>query len=908
MVEISFIILVAISGVSFFSYKAIKSAKLNKEPITISMIDEVTRFLKEVEIARQEYFTKPIKDKLVEDYKGVYEFFNRHPYSKIKNPQVSEFKEMFTKIDTLVKKWNEEYITSELVKNKALFDNIDGKSLDDQQRRAVVTDEINNLVLAGAGSGKTLTISGKVKYLVDTKNIKPEEILLLSYTKKAAEEMFERISQRLHINIESKTFHKLGLDIIKKHQGVRFDIAEQNFLSDSIEEYFKKTLYNDKEQVLNIITFFGYYLNIPKDWEEFENLGEYVDYYRNIDFETLKGKTDPKRNVDSYAENLRVNKQTLHGETVKSLEEVMIANYLFLNGINYIYEYKYPFESSDKYRKAYRPDFYLPDYDIYLEHFGITKDNRVPWLTQIEEQKYLDGIVWKRAFHKQNKTKLLETYSYYNKEGKLLIELEKILKDSNVKFKEVDYVKIYEQIFDKANNKFFTEFKKLISSFIGLYKSNGYSVEHFDELNKEAMDIKNSFLRERSKLFLGIVKPIFVKYQEELESSEKIDFNDMINLATDIVKNGKAELRYKYIIIDEYQDISVSRFNLIKEIKNRTAAKVMCVGDDWQSIYRFAGSDIDLFTNFKSYFGYYELLKIEKTYRNSQELINIAGKLIMKNPKQLKKDLKSDKHHSNPLRILGYEMDSLTAIKNAINEIVHGFGTEADITILGRNNFDIDFIKEEGNGEFKLVKTKEQVLVKYAKYPDLKINYLTTHRSKGLEADNVIIINLENKLLGFPNKISDDPILSLVLTNVDDFAFAEEKRLFYVALTRTRNTTYLIVPDKRQSVFVQELIKDFKIQYEFSTQEQTINDNPNCPHCQKGHLVIREDKTNRRKFLGCTNFPICDSTLNDIQIINDQIKCRSCGGYMSKRRGPYGEFYGCTNYPLCENTLRIQRH
>lgn len=907
MTESSFIILVAIIGVSLFSYKKISNEKLKKDPMTASMIEKVISFLKEVDISKQEYLVKTIKDKLLEDYKGTYQFFNKHPYSKMKIPQISEFKEIYSNIDSFIKKWNEEYIEKELVKNKTLFDNIDGKSLDEQQRRAVVVDEINNLVLAGAGSGKTLTISGKVKYLVDTKNIKPEEILLISFTKKSAQEMFERISERLHINVESKTFHKLGLDIIKKHQGMRFDIAEENFLSNIIDEYFNRSLYNNKEQILNIITFFGYYLNIPKDWEQFENLGEYVDYYRNIDFETLKGKSDPKNDIDSYTKDLKVNKQTLHGETVKSLEEVMIANYLFLNGINYIYEYKYPFESPDKYRKIYRPDFYLSDYDIYLEHFGITKDNRVPWLTKMEEQKYLDGIVWKRGFHKKNNTKLLETYSYYNKEGRLLIELEKILKRSNVKFKEMDYAKIYEQIFDKANNRFFTEFKKLISSFIGLFKSNGYSIDHFDELNKEAMKINNVFLKERSNLFLNIVKPIFIKYQEELQSNEKIDFNDMINIATDIVRDGTAQLGYKYIIIDEYQDISVSRFNLIKEIKNKTNAKVMCVGDDWQSIYRFAGSDIDLFTNFKNYFGYYELLKIEKTYRNSQELINIAGKFVMKNPKQLKKDLRSDKHHSNPLRILGYEKDCLTAIKNAINEIVHGFGPEADITILGRNNFDIDFIKESSNGEFKLVKSNGQVLVRYAKYLDLKINYLTVHRSKGLEAGNVIIINLENKLLGFPNKISDDPILSMVLTDLDVFAFAEEKRLFYVALTRTKNTTYLIVPDSKQSVFVQELIKDFKIKYEFVTQEKTINENPDCPHCQKGHLVIREDKSNRRKFLGCTNYPLCDLTLNDIEIINDQIKCRTCGGYMTKRRGPYGEFYGCTNYPLCENKLRIQR-
>jgi DNA helicase IV len=908
MIGSSITVIVAILGVSFLSYKSISNKKMKKSPEVVDMIERVNNFLVEIDSARKEYFIRTRRDSLIKNYNDVFKFFNMNPFSKLKSDEIIKFKEIYRGLDLLIKKWNEEYVAKELEKNKLLFDNIDGKSLDAQQRKAVVVDEINNLVLAGAGSGKTLTISGKVKYLVDTKDINPEEILLISFTKKAAEEMYQRISQRLHINVEAKTFHKLGLDIITKYQGKRSDVAEEYCLSNVIDSYFDSGLYSNKEQIINIIYFFGYYLNIPKDWQEFETLGDCLDHYRNIDFETLKGKFEQKQGVNNLANELKTNKQTLQGETVKSLEEVMIANFLFLNGINYVYEIKYPYESPDMYRKQYRPDFYLPDFDIYLEHFGITKDNKVPWLTKIEEQKYLEDMAWKREFHKLNKTTLLETYSYYNKEGRLLIELEKVLKKHNVKFKEIDYMQIYKQVFERTNNKYFSEFKRLISTFIGLFKSNGYSVDHFDVILKEVMKIENLFLRERSRIFISIIEPIFIKYQEELKSSNQIDFNDMINLATSIVKDNKADLRYKYIIIDEYQDISVSRFNLIKEIINKTSAKLMCVGDDWQSIYRFAGSDIDLFTKFENYMGYYELLKIEKTYRNSQELINIAGSFVMKNQKQLKKDLRSDKHHSNPIRILGYEKDICTAVKNAITEIVYGFGEEAEITILGRNNFDIDILETNSNGEFKLVRGNGQVIVRYRKYPDLKINFLTSHRSKGLEADNVIVINLENKLLGFPNKISDDPILSLVLTDIDGFDFAEERRLFYVALTRTKNTTYLITPDKKQSTFVEELIKNFKIGYNFSTNEQTIKDNPNCPRCQKGHLVIRETLSDKKKFLGCTNYPQCDLTLNDIEIVNDQIKCRVCGGYMTRRKGRFGEFYGCTNYPICENTLKIQRY
>lgn len=904
MQQTIFLILILLFVIVIVFYKKFKYNQLLSSEVVMENIKRVNSFLKELEERKNDYIVYTFEDEIKRKYKDLYDFFSKTPFSRIKEEKVITFKDIWANLNNYIKKWNEDYVKRELDLNKELFNNIDGKSLDEQQRRAVVVDELNNLVLAGAGSGKTLTISAKVKYLVECKNIRPKDILLISFTTKAAEEMYQRISQKLNVDVDVKTFHKLGLDIITKNNKERPDISDE--MKNLIDQYFRQNIYYDKDQINNILTFFAYYLNIPKDWEEFDNLGEYHDYYRNIDFETIRSKVEVQDYSQRGINDLKINKQTLQGETVRSLEEVMIANFLFLNGINYIYEYSYPFHSPDPYRKHYRPDFYLPDYDVYIEHFGITKDNKVPWLTPIEEKKYLDGIKWKREIHRKNKTKLLETYSYYNKDGVLLIKLEKMLKDEGVEFKSVDYKEIFRKVYDQQNDKYFEEFKKLISSFIGLFKSNGYSIEKFSEFQQEIEQIPNMFLRQRNRLFLKIVKPIYQYYQEYLRDNKKIDFNDMINLATEIIESNLMEVNYKYIIIDEYQDISISRYKLIKVIKDKTNAKLMCVGDDWQSIFRFTGSDIYLFTNFNKYFGYYELLKIEKTYRNSQQLINIAGQFIMKNDRQFRKELKSDKNHSNPIRIFGYDKDIFTSIIKAINEIVYLFGDEAEILLIGRNNFDIEFI--DSHKDFKLLKdSKGQVKVKYNPYPKLKISFLTAHKSKGIESDNVIIINAENKLLGFPNKISDDPVLSLVLTDLDTFDFAEERRLFYVALTRTKNTTYIIAPDQRLSIFVDELIKEHNIRYEFSTNEETVKENPNCPKCQKGYLVIRENLKNGKKFLGCTNYPLCDLTINDIEIIKNQIICRSCGGYMVKRSGKYGEFYGCTNYPYCTETIRIDK-
>jgi DNA helicase-4 len=896
-----FILLIALIYLFLTRTDARKIEKIKSEPVFTDNHENISLFFEEISILKKGYFIHDEKEILLKKYASAYQYFKKIPYQKLNDKQIYEFLDAYSNMKSLIKEWNKQYVNEELVKYGSLFDDVDGKSLDAQQRMAVVVDEKNNLVLAGAGSGKTLTIAGKVKYLVEAKKFNPDEILLISFTTKSAEEMRQRIVEKLHINVEVRTFHGLGNRIIQHTHSNRYTVVENELLYNVVQAYFKDETYKNKKHIENLIKFFGYYINVPKDWEEFDSLGDCYDYYNSADFETLKSKIRSSEiEVEDLAEKLKKEKHTLHGETVKSLEEVIIANFLFLNGINYVYEDRYPYDTGDEYHKVYQPDFHLVDYSIYLEHFGITKDNRAPWLTEIEEKKYIDGIEWKRNLHKENKTKLIETYSYFNKEGILIIELEKKLKESKVALNPVDYSVIYKQIFNR-NNRYLSEFIKLVSSFIKLFKSNGYSEDHFVNLYNQVDMQGNFFLKERGKLFLNIVNPAYQEYQKCLRESGKIDFDDMINLATESVRSGRGDFLYKYIIIDEYQDISKSRFDLIKAIKDRTNANLLCVGDDWQSIYRFAGSDIDLFTDFGKYVGYYELLKIEKTYRNSQELIDIAGKFIMRNRNQLAKDLKSDKHHSNPLRIIGYDKDIFTAIIKVIDEIVSGYGERAQITILGRNGFDkniFDECKEFDVGKEKIV---------YKKYPHVNMKYITSHKAKGLEADNVIVINLENKLVGFPNKISDDPILSLVLTNQDSFEFAEERRLFYVAITRTKNTTYLLVPDKNKSVFAKELISDFGIQYEFKTGEKTTKDNPKCPKCKTGHLIIRENSVDHSVFLGCSNFPSCDWKKKYTEILNSQIKCNVCGGYMIKKNGKYGEFYWCTNYPYCENTLSIHR-
>lgn len=486
--------------------------------------------------------------------------------------------------------------------------------------------------------------------------------------------MTERIKNKLNINVTSTTFHKLGLDIIKYSQNFRPNVYDD--LSIFIHNFFEKEIVNHPELTKNLIEYFAYYLELPEEIDESKSLGEIYEKEKSADLETLKSKYEKANYIKNIDNEKKVERITLKGEHVKSIEETKIANFFFLNGINYEYEKDYPYKNDDLNYKIYQPDFYLTDYDIYLEHFGIDENGKLPWLSEVEEKKYLDGIEWKREFHKKNGTKLIETYSYYCSKGILQEKLIALMKENNISLKQPDFLDIFDKIYASKSEKYFNEFIKLCSTFITLFKSNNYDLNTITLLQKNVYQNQKRIKAERNLLFLEIIKIILEKYNSFLENNNLIDFSDMINLATKNVNNGFILHKYKYVIVDEFQDISNSRFLLLKSIVDSTDAKLFCVGDDWQSIYRFAGSDISLFTQFEKYFGYTKILKIEKTYRNSQELIDVASDFISRNPFQLNKELVSDKHLKFPLVFWAYTDFSQT-LEKILNKIILNFGQKA---------------------------------------------------------------------------------------------------------------------------------------------------------------------------------------------------------------------------------------
>lgn len=860
-----------------------------KDALYLKHLHQITQFIELLQ-SLDDYVTWVQRDHIKSDFSDTGKYFKNKTQVYKKEEKVKWFNEIFSEFDHYIIQFNKDYVNKQKEKLSQYFENIEGKKLDDQQRTAVITDEYSNLIIAGAGSGKTLTILGKVQYLVEQKKIQPADILLLSFTKKTVEELNERL-RNLELGTEATTFHKLGYDTIKQFHADIPAVTNENTLGSVIKAYLEKDIFNDATALQSYIQYVACYMNIPEEYDNFNSLGEKLDTEKGIDFQTLKSKCEPLNIVSKSSLD------TMQGEKVKSVEELIIANFLYLNGIEYEYEKPYPYGNA-----MYRPDFYLKKEDIYLEHFGVDEHNRAKWLTPFNEQKYLEDMKIKRGTHKTYNTKLLETYSYYNRDNILLKKLREMLEEEHVTFSPRDAKGIYEKV-SRKDNQFGKEINKLIESFINLSKSRRLNRDSLLNLFSEKSSTQNRFMSERQEMFLQFVLPVLDKYNQTLKERNEIDFNDMINKATDVIITNKPAYRYQYIIIDEYQDISSSRFNLIKEIRDISGARLVCVGDDWQSIYRFAGSDVSLFSHFSQYVGKCEQLFIEQTYRNSQSLIDITSKFIKKNPQQISKHPKSKKQPlEDPVRFVHYKQEEIEAIFiSEIRRLVDKYGNRS-ILVLGRHSFDInDLIKLTPNNRIKYIERSGKLEI--AGFEELDISYLTVHKSKGTEADNVIVLNLKNHLLGFPNKMTDDPILSLLLNDQEEYRYAEERRLFYVALTRTRNEVVLLIPAEA-SLFAEELMIDNK--YLINTAEGALN-TTNCPYCKTGKLVIRQNSVTGKKFLGCSHYPNCDQTFNNIEILEDNYLCTDCkSGFMTKREGKFGVFLGCTNYPTCKKTVSLQ--
>ena len=795
------------------------------------------------------------------------------------------------------------YIKDSLNKYQNFFDSVESNPLTEKQRIACLTDEDFNLVLAGAGSGKTSVIVARAGLIEKAKWASSKEVLILAFGKKAAEETQERVHKYLGKNseVKSSTFHSLGLNVISKVTKRKPSLSDISNDEDKmlafVDQYVEKFSTEDSLYTEDLVTYFKNFLFPLREQKEFATIGEYYEHLNAVNLKTLKG------------------------EKVKSWQELHIANHLYCNSIRYEYEAKYEFDTTSENFQQYHPDFYLPSSGVYIEHFGINKNGQPSSdFSLLEKQKYLEGIKWKRAIHKEKGTRLIETTSGDFDTGVIWDKLDASLRINEEVQKPLNNDAILESIREESEAPKKLSF--LISRFINLQKNNRLSLSEIKALcNNSTNGIKlkellgfSSYQHARLKAFYRVYQPVFSAYKKHLKEKREIDFNDMINEAADHVLHGKFSPTWKFILVDEFQDISASRAALVKALVEKgSRCSLFCVGDDWQSIYRFTGSDIRFTNNFNQEFGSSKTTALDRTFRFNQEISDLATSFVTQNPNQQKK-----------------EICAITQLgEAAVSVMYHGYEEEEKALIFALNKIKDQEIQSEETPTVYILsrfnfRKPEGLKDIQRSYASLKLAFSTVHASKGKEADYVIILGINTERFGFPSEIETDPIIELLLPPSENFSHAEERRLFYVALTRAKKRAYVLADRSNYSVFIDEitkgsnpLIKEIDIDNSEKFTKPIF-----CNECKTGKIIKKGG--GQDYFFGCTNYPYCKNKppkcptcrKSPLTINEDKVLCSYCSmesraceqclrkgniSLMIKREGPRGAFFGCSNYRGREN-------
>lgn len=732
--------------------------------------------------------------------------------------QIRSFEKQYDNFETAVQDHNAQWTEKQLVLNQTYFDTLFNYPLDEQQRRAILSMDDHTLVVASAGSGKTSTIMGRTHYLKEKYGVPEKNILLVTYTHKAAEEMKSRLHSQ---EIEACTFHSLALKIIGQATKQKPDICKPYFFKEVMNDLLKTTSY--KRAMIDYVML---YKNLVKNEHDYNSPSELFADRRKYGFQADYPDMDG------------------HVIFTKSEQERQICNLLGIWGVRFRYEAPYEIDVRDEEHRQYKPDFTIfftntagEEKHIYLEHFALNKGHVPKYFGclndaydeqtyQAADEQYRAGVEWKRKTHDHYKTFLLETTSeeFYNNTIKDKLQAE--LKRCGIELHPLNIDATYQQLVQR--DKYLErQVMDLVESFVSLMKAKRLSIGHIVVLTYQP--------RTRAML-QELVQPAYEEYERRLKEQNLIDFTDAIIQATDILKQGY-EIPWTDILVDEYQDIAIDRYEFLKQL-HRNGTRLFCVGDDWQSIYRFSGSDINLMNHFDKWFPGAQICKIESTHRFGQPLVVKSSNFIMQNKDQLRKDVQYGEAETH-LKFIGYSTTN-QEIFYTVNAILKSIPEEESVYIIARYRFDAETLNISNNVQYDIHQDKALIYV-----GGRETQFLTIHSAKGLEADHVIILNCSDKY--FPSQITDDPLLDEVLSEKEMYPNAEERRVFYVGITRAKKCTYVLYDRDNPSEFVEEFIDIDK-----PKDEREL-----CPWCHIGHLKVM--KSGISKIGHAYQFVVCDN-------------------------------------------------
>jgi len=765
---------------------------------------------------------------------------------------------------------------------KAFFDTVEKNPLTDEQILACICMDDAIQIVAAAGSGKTSTMVAKVGYAIREGIARPDQILLLAFNSDAAKELKVRVTDRLAdvpeiTDVTARTFHAFGVDVIAAATGEKPSLA--TWLEGG----------RDVEKIVEIIDqLCDADANFRNEWDLFRTV-----FGRDI------GKWDEPPQPDAY-HNGRRGFRTARGEIVKSREERLIADWLFYNSVEYDYERDYEHKTASRQFRQYRPDFYYPDAGMYHEHFALNaKGNPPPHF----EPGYLDGVSWKRQLHAEMGTTLIETTSDQISRGQALPHLRSELESRGVEIR-FDASR-QAQGTQPVSNK---ELARTIRVFQQHVKGNGLSRE---QLRKLLIDRSAEGNAPRLAMFMSLYHRVADEWETQLKETNSIDFEDMLLLAVDHIESGRFTSPFSMVLSDEFQDSSRARIRLLKALKQANDDVHLCVvGDDWQGINRFAGADISVMNEFESIFDYATRLTLTTTFRCPPTICELSSSFIQANPTQIRKVVETtNSYDKTPVIALGF-----ADMGNAENHLrdqlanMHQYARAGQISGTGGEKISVLLV-----GRYRRDRPPHLDVWKKQFGDYLSISFMTIHASKGLEADYVMLLNMVEGNHGFPSQIEDDPVLQLPMPTPDQFPMSEERRLFYVALTRAKRQIRIYTSLSSASRFLVELCERGALTIEAVDGEPLIA----CPVCKVGVIKLRSGDYGQ--FQSCSTWPKCEfkaeGVSNDggepptVHRIKGTLRqgsaCPICRkGTMKLVQGRRGHFLGCSEFPGCKTIAR----
>jgi DNA helicase-4 len=697
----------------------------------------------------------------------------------------------------LISAYNKEFVEQRKKEYSYLF-NKDPLILDEEQKDAVVTDDKHNLVVAGAGAGKTEVLVTRIAYLIkrEPDAIKPSRILAIAYQNKDVRQIEHRLHERYGIrNVEVKTFHKLGKAILQM-SGRKLD---RNSIIDE----------NKKHEVIR-----GFH---NKRLAEPDFCRLFLQYVKTIHDDERDDNSDKARNLE-YSQKrpyFTINNTRVNSKAEKEILDFFLMNKLNNESITIEYEPDLP---------GFRPDFKLTKYDLFIEHWALNEKGEVPeWFGQTTED-YKEKMNFKKLWFAENNKTLVETFAYEYDETNpnKFIELLKsrVVDKLRAQNKGVTFEFLpltYDELVELAWGPYKDPVDEIVN-FITNAKTYGISTE------KIRNKLQDGRWTKKQQAFGNLAAKIYSDYRDYLIETKKIDFEDMINEAVSVLEKDRnlCSNVYDHLLVDEYQDISAQRYRLMgKLLEHNPNCKLFCVGDDWQSIMAFSGSNLEFFVNFGKYFEKPAITKISTNYRSIKTIVEAGAQLIKKNrSSQIPKNTLSSRNeekaiivlrspHKENYRMRYYEQSAEDCLDRIAEYVRRGY-LPHDIIVLSR------FMRTKVHRAYKFHHII-RILLERAHERDIglvcddagdqsKIRVLTVHKSKGLEAKAVFVLNVIKDAYGFPCEIEDSSIYAPARENYpEQDPKDEERRLFYVAMTRAREDLIIYTWEPSKSEFLGEI-------------------------------------------------------------------------------------------------------